>query len=113
MVEALIRNPNAALLELVIDPQRRVEVVAAIERAVIESFKEDARRNSMRKSGRTRREEKHRASMCLDLFERLVGDCGWSPVHYRDSISRALRVELDSGKGSFDPSNEDLIWTPS
>ncbi len=110
MVEALIRNPSAALVELVIDPERRREVVVAIERAVNESFKEDARRSS-RKASRTRREEKRRASMCLDLFERLVGDCGWGPVHFRDSISRALRVELDGG--TFDPADENLVWTPS
>jgi hypothetical protein len=113
MVEALIRNPSAALVELVIDPVRRREVVAAIQRAVLESFKEDARRSSARKSGRTRREEKRRASMCLDLFERLVGEAGWSPVHFRDSIVRALRAELDGGKGSFDPSKESLVWAPS
>ncbi len=111
MVEALIRNPSAVLVELVVDPARRAQVVSAIERAVKESFREDARRNSTRRVGS--REEKRRASMCLDLFERLVGDCGWSPIHYRDSIIRALRAELDGGKGSFDPSKESLVWTES
>jgi hypothetical protein len=113
MVEALIRNPSVVLVELVIDPTRRREVVAAIHRAVLESFREDARRSSTRNSGRTRREEKRRASMCLDLFERLVGDAGWSPIHFRDAVTRALRAELDGGKGSFDPSKESLVWTPS
>lgn len=113
MVEALIRNPSVTLVELVIDPARRREVVAAIERAVNESFQEDARRSSSKRSSRTRREEKRRVSLCLDLFERLVGDAGWSPIHFRDAVVRALRAELDGGKGSFDPSKESLVWTPS
>ena len=118
MVEALIKKPSAALYGLVTDPVRRVEIVDAIQKAVEESFLEDSRRAGRPASRRapigngSGKEQKRRAHMCLDLFERTVGDSGWGPVHYRDRISAALRHELDNGHGSFDPAAEGLVWTP-
>lgn len=115
MVEALIKKPSAALYRLVTDPVRRVEVVVAIQKAVEESFCEDARRAgrpTTSAANLTSNEQKRRAHMCLDLFERTVGDDGWGPVHFRDRISAALRHELDHGHGSFDPAAEGLVWTP-
>ena len=117
MVEALIKKPSAALYGLITDPVRRVEIVDAIQKAVVESFREDARRDGRPPTKRgpipTHSEQKRRAHMCLDLFERTVGDSGWGPVHFRDRILAALRHELDNGHGSFDPAAEGLVWTPS
>lgn len=90
------RISSSSLNELVIDPKLRLQVLLGIERAIEDSFREDARRDERRvKVPRTEREEKRRISICLDLFERLRGDCGWSVDRIVDVMSTALRTELD------------------
>lgn len=88
------------LFELVHEPRNRDKVVDAICAAVEASFVDGSRR--------TRREEKRRASICIDWFEVLRGDLDWSCVKFCDALPSALRSKLDGT--DFDPNVWGRAW---
>jgi hypothetical protein len=78
-------------------------VSIAIERAMVQSFREDGARM-------TGDEVRRRFSICERLFRRLRGDLGWGLQRALDHLPRYLRCELD---GIPWQPNARTVWVPA
>lgn len=85
------------------------ELLAAINKAIAQSFREERVRGDVPVvSDRTLRE---RAEMCWKWFRIMRFDCGYTADRAADFLPLALRKQLDGQ--AWEPPPKDRAWSPS